>query len=149
VQDRADVTQALCSPSVDPHMVGMRLLSLALLVLAAPAVAQAQCRATPGGPGATVLSCPGGTSVLQTDPTGTVTGLVNGQAFVGRNYAPGTIVGTLGGAPYGVQGGVAPEPPDPLSPPSPLHAPRPMISAPPYSSSGTPPKINPAPLVSP
>jgi hypothetical protein len=109
----------------------MRIFVLALSALALPAAAQAQCRAIPDAAGNTILSCPGGTSVLHTDPTGTVTGLVNGRQFVGRNIGPGMVAGTLGGQPYAVQGGLAPEPPELLKPPPQQYSPPPVLAPPP------------------
>jgi hypothetical protein len=61
--------------------------------------------------------------------------MIQGQMFVGAAVAPGVVLGRLGGTPYDIVGGVAPEPPRPIpfTPPPPivLGAPDPIPGGPP------------------
>ena len=110
---------ASCALSVRATYIGdMGSKLLTLLFTLAAGGAHAQCLAG-GPPGAVVTSCPGGVGVLSTDRFGNTSGMIGGQPFVGRQVIPGVITGTLGGAPYTVQGGVAPTPPNFIPQPTP------------------------------
>ena len=122
----AHITQARRAPcalsSEASYIVSMGPKSLALLLTLFAGAAHAQC-VTGGPPNALVVSCPGGVGVLSTDRFGTTSGMIGGQPFVGREVVPGVLSGALGGAPYTLQGGVAP-------PPSTLPQPTPDLASP-------------------
>lgn len=117
-----------------------RFLALAsgALAFATAGSASAQCSVS-GAAGVTILNCPGGTSILQTGPTGVATGMVGGQVFSGSDLGNGVIVGTLGGLPYNVVGGFVPAPHEavPFNPPPPI-----VLGEPPPLSLAAPPPLS-------
>ena len=116
------------------------ILPAAIFVTALVAsTAHAQCTTSGGVNGTTIVNCAGSVSVLQTDRTGAVTGMIGGQPFIGRETVPGVTTGILGGTPYTLQAGRAPEPPSILPPPRIEPPPASTIALPPLNQSSASP----------